>query len=504
MAYNTTTGANVNPVAVDRISGADYQATKVFDGGADGLTPARVRDTTPMTNDGGLVTRQAPIKIWSTSFASVGSGLQAPEMTQRAAGTGVTVSQASSALLVAMGTSARQEFLARSLISFAGAAIFRYRIALSQRIANNNFMAMLADRVGESLSATINSATSVTVTRVGHGLTSANVGQFMNIGAIVGATGVPGRYAIAAVPTADTIDFTVAGWPASGSATVDLFGHNFVRVVYSGTGATSATADAQRFGWASGDTTITTTSTASAGHVMQIQIDGRNVYWGDFPPASTTTPPITARASRFENIPDDSAELFVYLWAFNGTTAPASSTTMTLGFLSVEDLTNNGVYIAGVRQLGTASAIPVAFPSAQSVTVSGSVSLTAGTTAVGSFAPLPTTAGGSGGFRRIATADNNLASIKTSVGILTSCVVQNLSATTFFFKLYNKNSAPNLATDTPVHTYAVQPNSSLPIDVGPAGERFALGIAIALSRDLADTGTTALAANDGIVNATFI
>ena len=504
MAYSTSGGANVNPVAVDRISGADYQATKVFDGGADGLIPARVRDTTPMTNDGGLVTRQAPIKIWSTSFASVGSGLLTPEMTQRAAGTGVTVSQASSALLVAMGTSARQEFLARSLISFAGAAIFRYRLALSQRIANNNFMVMLADRVGEGLSATINSATSITVTRVGHGLTSANVGQFMNIGAIVGAAGVPGRYAIAAVPTVDTIDFTVAGWPASGSATVDLFGHNFVRVVYSGTTATSATADAQRFGWASGDTTITTTSTASAGHVMQMQLDGRNVYWGDFPPASTTTPPITARASRFENIPDDSAELFVYLWAFNGTTAPASSTTMTLGFLSVEDLTNNGVYIAGVRQLGSASAIPVAFPSAQSVTVSGSVSLSAGTAAVGSFAPLPTTAGGGSPFLRFATADNNLASIKTSVGVLTACMVHNLSATTFFFKLYNKNSAPNLAVDTPIHVYPVQPNSSLPIDVGPAGERYSSGIAIALSRDLANTGTTPLAANDGIVNATFI
>jgi hypothetical protein len=256
MAYNTSTGASTNPVAVDRVSGADYQATKLFDAAADATTPARVRTATPTNLDGGLVVRQAPGRMWASNFTGVGSSLLDSQMTQRAAGTGVTVSQASGSLAVAMGTTANAEFLARSTQSFRGALAFRARVTLSQRATNNNFMVMLADRIGENLTTTINSATSITVTLTAHGLTSANVGQFMFVGDITGAAGVPGRYAIASVPTVDTINFTVAGWPASGSCNVDLFGWNFVRTLYSGLLGSQATADAARRGWASGDTTI--------------------------------------------------------------------------------------------------------------------------------------------------------------------------------------------------------------------------------------------------------
>jgi hypothetical protein len=105
---------------------------------------------------------------------------------------------------------------------------------------------LLADLVGEGLSTTINSATSITVTKTAHGFTAANVGQSMYVGAITGANGVPGRYAIASVPTVDTITFTVAGWPASGSCTVDLFGWNYIRTAYSGTTATASGVDARR------------------------------------------------------------------------------------------------------------------------------------------------------------------------------------------------------------------------------------------------------------------
>jgi len=301
----------------------------------------------PMFEDPGAVVRQAPADIWSVSFADSGSGLLAPELTQRRLGTGMGVSQSSSNLLVTTGTTTNSEFLARSLKSFRGAFIARHKTILSQRIANNNFAVMMADRVGEGLSCTINSATSISVTKTAHGFTAANVGQFMMVGAISGATGVPGRYAIASIPNADTINFTVAGWPASGSCTVDLFGWNYLWTQYTGTTATSANIDAQRRGWNSGVTAATINTTATAGHVMNTYADGRNVNWSDTLVASVTGPTVTTRASRIENLPDDDVELYVYLWAWNGTTAPASTTTWTLGFVSVEDCSNVVSYIGG-------------------------------------------------------------------------------------------------------------------------------------------------------------
>jgi len=185
----------------------------------------------------------------------------------------------------------------------------------------------MADLVGENLACTINSATSITVTKAAHGFTSQDVGQFVFVGGISGAAGVPGRYAIASVPTVDTITFTVAGWPASGSCTVDLFGYSHVKHLYNGVTATSMLLDAQREGWASGDTTQTIFTSAAPGHIMQTHMDGRNLYWSDTVRASTSTPNVTARASRYENIPDDNVDLYLFLWSYNGTVAPATTTT---------------------------------------------------------------------------------------------------------------------------------------------------------------------------------
>lgn len=328
---------------------------------------ALARTSGPGPFDKGSVVRQAPADMWTVSFTDSGSGLLAADFTQRALGSGVSVSQASGNLVVAAGTTANAEFLARSTKAWSGTFIARHKTILSQRIANNNFAVLMADRVGEGLACTINSATSITVAFPGHSFTAANIGQFMNIGGISGAAGVPGRYAIASVVAGVSITFTVAGWPASGSCVVDLFGWNYYRTLYSGVTPTAAAIDAQRRGWATGDSTATINTTASPGHMMQIAVDGRNAYFADALVASSLTPTITVRGSRVENIPDDDVELYLYLWAFNGTTAPASSTSWTLGFVSVEDIVNVPFYLAGLRPQGFAAPLPVAFPAAQSV-----------------------------------------------------------------------------------------------------------------------------------------
>lgn len=456
-----------------------------------------IRTTHPLYGDRGSVVRQAPADIWSVGFADSGSGLLATEFTQRRAGTGVTVSQSSSNLVIAAGTTANAEFLARSNTSFRGAFIARHKTILSQRIANNNFAVMMADLIGEGLACTINSATSITVTKTAHGFTSQNVGQFMMVGAINGANGVPGRYAIASVPTADTINFTVAGWPASGSCTVDLFGWNYIWTQYSGTTATNASVDAQRRGWNSGLTTATINTTASPGHVMNTYADGRNVYWSDTLVASATTPTITTRASRIESLPDDDVELYVYFWSYNGTTNPATSTTWTIGFVAVEDNANVPTYIAGARPTGAAAPLAVAQQGTVTTTFT-QPALVAGTAAIGDVGiQYRANATGAATLTNINSPATPAAQqIKGGAGRLVSVVMTNTAASARWLKIFNLLQA----SVTPGVTAAL---AEVGIGAGQTiewslegGAGFSTGITIMVTGGQGLTNNTAITAGD--------
>jgi hypothetical protein len=460
-----------------------------------------IRTTHPLYGDRGSVVRQAPADIWSVGFADSGSGLLATEFTQRRAGTGVTVSQSSSNLVIAAGTTANAEFLARSNTSFRGAFIARHKTILSQRIANNNFAVMMADLIGEGLACTINSATSITVTKTAHGFTSQNVGQFMMVGAINGANGVPGRYAIASVPTADTINFTVAGWPASGSCTVDLFGWNYIWTQYSGTTATNASVDAQRRGWNSGLTTATINTTASPGHVMNTYADGRNIAWSDTLVASATTPTVTTRASRIESLPDDDVELYVYFWAYNGTTNPASTTTWTIGFVSVEDNANVPTYIAGARPTGSAAPLPVTQQG--TVTVSGTVTanigtgaIAAGTNAIGDVGiQYRASATGAGTPTIInSPATPAVQTIKGTAGRLLGVVLNNTNATARFFKVFNA-TAPTLGTTAAILDIPLPQNQPVVITF-EGGIGFATAITCAVTGGRGATNNSVITLDD--------
>jgi len=291
---------------------------------------------------------------------------------------GVTYNQAAGALNVVAGTTINAEFLARSVSPYRGSMRKRFSLVASQRIVNNNFAVLLADLIGENLSFTINSATSVTVNVPGNTFDSTMVGQFVNLGGIVSAAAaVPGRYAIASVVTGTSITFTVAGFPASGSGTCTLFGRNYVRHLVTGATATTLNVDAQRNGWASGDTAAAINTTASPGTVIQAELTGREVFFSDALRASSTAPNFNTRASRYENIPDQGVDLYVFLWNFNGTVAPASSSTFTLAHLSVENFVNLPVYLQGARSLGQQNALPVQLQAGANAV--GSVTIGSGT-----------------------------------------------------------------------------------------------------------------------------
>ena len=316
-------------------------------------------------------------EIWNVSFSEVGASVISAQFQTPTIGTGVSYNQGSGALNIVAGTTTNAEFFTRSTTAWRGAMRLKFSAVASQRIANNNLAVMLADLVGEGLTVTINSATSITVAQSGHAFTSTSVGQFVQVGRIVGAAGVPGRYAIASVVAGTSYNLTVAGWPASGSCTATIFGHSYVRNLVTGTTATAINVDAQRRGWDTGDTAATINTTASPGTIITSELTGREVFWADQLRATTTTPTVSVRANRVENIPDDNLDLYLFVWSFNGTTAPASSTTWTMSFCSIEKFANMPVYIQGNRAQGAMNPLPVT--QSGTVTVSGTVTSNIGT-----------------------------------------------------------------------------------------------------------------------------
>jgi len=334
-------------VAVEVDTSAIASSTSAIDGKLAALS-TRVLDN----ESSGSPVRAIGQEIWNASFSEVGASVISAQFQTPTIGTGVSYSQASGALAIVAGTTTNAEFFTRSTTTWRGAMRLKFSVVASQRIANNNLAVMLADLVGEGLTVTINSATSITVTQAGHAFTSTSVGQFVQVGRIVGAAGVPGRYAIASVVAGTSYNLTVAGWPASGSCTATIFGHSYVRNLVTGTTATAINVDAQRRGWAQGDTAATINTTASPGTIITCELTGREVFWADQLRASTTTPNIVVKANRLENIPDDNLDLYLFIWSFNGTTAPASSTTWTMSFCSIEKFANMPVYIQGKRGQG--------------------------------------------------------------------------------------------------------------------------------------------------------
>ena len=432
-------------------------------------------------------------EIWNVSFSEVGASVISNQFVTPQTGTGVSYSQANGALAIVAGTTARAEFFTRSVQNWRGAMRLKFSIVASQRIANNNLAVMLADLIGEGLTVTINSATSITVAQSGHAFASTSVGQFVQVGNIVGAAGVPGRYVIASVVAGVSYNLTVAGWPASGSCTATVFGHSYVRNLVTGTTATNINLDAQRRGWATGDTAATINTTASPGTIITSELTGREVFWADQLRATTTTPTVTLRANRLENIPDDNLDLYLFVWSFNGTTAPASSTTWTMSFCTIEKFANMPVYIQGNRAQGAMNPLPVIFPTAQSVTPGA---LVAGSALIGDVAQQyrGSATGAASGAHLVSAATTNATIVKASAGRVLGWALANTNAAWRYVKLHNQTTTPTAGTGV-VRTIAIPPNGLAQMKL-EGGITFATGIGLTTVTGSADADTAAVGVGD--------
>jgi hypothetical protein len=494
MADDTTLPGTGDVIAADEIAGVKYQRMKLIHGG-EGVNEGDVSHT-----NGLPVSNVSPV-FWRVGFAEVGAGLQglaASELVLEQTGPGMAVNQSGGNLVITTGTTANSETIIRSVLKFKGSLLARYKAILSQRIANQTFRFELADLIGQSLSFTINSATSVTVTfPTTNPFTAANVGQFLRLSEIAGAAGIPGRFAIASV-SGLTVTFTVAAWPASGSGTLTLYGHNWLANEYSGTTVTNSSFDCQRRGWASGNTTAAINTTASPGHVGQINFDVMAAGLSDSLVASNTGYQWTNRASRIENIPDEDVEMHFFLVVQNGSTAPASTTTLTVGFLQVEDQGRQKVRIASsdpvgshpqpMQLMGSAITLPTSL-------ATNTPTLAAGTNLAGDVG-IQYRANATGGAsinHVVSAASTNAAVVKGSAGRVVGWSYVNTTASWQYVKLHNQTATPTPGAGV-VMTIAIPPNGSNNMPVGSGSIAFATGIGRSIVTGSADTDATATTA----------
>lgn len=454
---------------------------------------------------GGVAKRviSAPQVMGTAGFSAVGASVLDPFFATPIVGSGVTYNQASGSLNVVSGVATNAEFLTRSRNTYNGSMRLRFTVTASQRIANNNMAVMLADLIGESLSYTIVNATTVNVNIPSHGFTSQMVGQFAHIGGITGAAGVPGRYAIASIVDVNTVQFTVAGWPASGSGTCTVFGRNYVRHLFTGTTATAVNWDAQRNGWATGDTAATINTTASPGTLVASELTGRDVFLSDSLRATTGTPTFVTRASRYENIPDPTIPLYVFLWGFNGTTAPASTTTWTFGHVVVEEFPNAPIYVQGFRAQGAQNPLPVNLLAGTVTTVSNLAAIAAGTNAIGDVGVQyrATATGAASRSHIVAAATTNPTIVKASAGRLLGWSLANTTAAWRYVKFHNQATAPTAGAGV-VQTVGVPPNGVAQLMI-EGGVGFATGIGLTIVTGSADADATAVAAGDVVGDVFF-
>ncbi len=348
-------------------------ATETTLGSINTKLPTAIVDM-PSMNVASIPVRQAPQKYWDWSFANVQTNtVDSDRATVIRTGTGQTVNQTGGNLVITAGTTANAETVIRTLETWSGALTVWAAVTLSQRIANNNFFIELVDVIGDGLAYNIVNATTVDVTKVAHGFTAINVGQRMDLCAITGAAGIPMEGVIASIPNADTIRFTVSGWPASGTGTLSLTGLNKIELNYTGTTATNVNFNTRRRGYQNTSVAATINTTAS-GHQAAVNVSSGVASLAD--QVLTSAGALANRNAWKLNVPEPGIELYLQIRCRNGTTAPASGTTWTIGMLRVEDYIAQTVELTGTRQQSIGNSLPVNITSSATIATTGTTTAT--------------------------------------------------------------------------------------------------------------------------------
>lgn len=110
-------------------------------------------------------------------------------------------------------------------------------------------------------------------------------------------------------------------------------------------------------------------------------------------------------------------------------------------------------------------------------------------------------------YRRISNGTNQDSElIRAGKTWLRMLCVTNTGSSAVYLKLYDKATAPTVGTDTPALTFCIPGSSTgdgnnVPIPIN--GINFVNGLGVGLTTGVADNNTTAVNANEVIVNAAY-
>ncbi len=201
---------------------------------------------------------------------------------------------------------------------------------------------------------------------------------------------------------------------------------------------------------------------------------------------------------------------------------PTGAATSNLQASIISELQDlKGRYGASVGQKGNAASLAVAISSEQEAilsamsaklpatlgqkTMANSLPVTVASDQGGLSvfpAPQPAVGGFTTNHKLIAANTTNATSVKASAATVGTVVLCNNSATVYYFKLYNKASAPTVGTDVPVMVFMIPANTTIAVSQA-SGMRLTTGLAYALTTGIADSDATAVPATTLIVNISY-
>jgi hypothetical protein len=154
----------------------------------------------------------------------------------------------------------------------------------------------------------------------------------------------------------------------------------------------------------------------------------------------------------------------------------------------------------GLKVDGSGTALPVTGTITAVTAITNA--LPAGSGLIGDVALQPRATGGNTPYSRLSANTTNAVSIVGTQTNLLGGWITNTNASPRYVKLYNKATAPDPASDTPVLRLLIPGNANGAGGVCaiPAGIQFSLGLAMLIVTGVGDTDATAVAANEIIVN----
>ena len=165
-----------------------------------------------------------------------------------------------------------------------------------------------------------------------------------------------------------TLTMTAKAWTPNASGTITVFGWNAISSIKNGTTNNITQFDSQRKGWATGTTLSGSQVDAAPGTMIQFSGDTTLESFLDGSPVSSAALQLFTRATRLEGLVDADTPLYLFIQVFNGVTAPASTTRLTIGKFSLEQTGINKVIVAGVSQTGSGNGQRVVVDSMPGIT----------------------------------------------------------------------------------------------------------------------------------------